>query len=237
MTKKIFRKRSWVFTTGMAFVIFWSVVMGFLNFGVLYIFCIPILGLLVGIIFVWVAKVSLKKKLFVTAAPVLIVPSGFFLFYLLLPKAELETFLIPTDFRQQLVVVFDEPCGQTPTYENGRTIYQIPDNGILITKIPRTMGVIDRKFYLVEEDGNRMEIPEFHWDNFEKEGADWHWRFSRTQPTTDSVGVFWAYRNDFSFIISDYAWWESSSREVKDALHNVFQTKLDLLLKQCRQSE
>ncbi len=85
-----------------------------------------------------------------------------------------------------------------------RRIYHVPDNGILITNAKQTFGIIDRKFYLVDEKGNRNELPEFHWSKFEEEKKDWHWTFSNTKLSKDLVGIFWAYTNGFSFIISDY---------------------------------
>ena len=66
------------------------------------------------------------------------------------------------------------------------------------------MGLLDRKFVLVDGDRENRVIPEFHWDTFEEERRDWHWYFSQTELTRETVGSFWAYQNRFSFIISNY---------------------------------
>jgi hypothetical protein len=235
MTEKIFQKRSWVFKTGVGFVIFWSFIIGFFNIGVLYLFGVPLLGLLMGVILVWISKETLKTKLLLTFIPIPITLLSFFLFYLLLPKAEPETFLIPQNFRGQFVIIFDEPCGQSVNYENGKRIYQIPNDGILITKSKQTMGVIDRKFYLIDENGNQTQMPEFHWNKFEEEQKDWHWTFSRIRLSKTLVGVFWAYRSDFSFIISDYDSQEGQDKKTKEEKQKLFRNTLDLQLKNCRQ--
>ncbi|HXG84865.1 MAG TPA: hypothetical protein VNI84_12655 [Pyrinomonadaceae bacterium] len=236
MTEKIFQKRSWVFKTGVGFVIFWSFVIGFFNIAVLYLFGIPILALLLGIILVWVSKEIVKTKLLLTFIPIPIILLSFFLFYLLLPKAEPETFLILQNFRGQFVIIFDEPCGQPINYENERRIYRIPNDGILITNSKKTMGVIDRKFYLVDENGNQTEMPEFHWSKFEEEQKDWHWAFSKTKLSKSLVGVFWAYRRDFSFIIWDYYSLEAQDKQIKEEKQKLFQNTLDSQLKNCRES-
>ncbi len=183
---------------------------------------------------VWVAEETVKMKLLSTFVSVPIILTAFFLFYLLLPKAEPETILIPQNFRGQFEIVFNEPCGQSLIYEKGRRIYHIPENGILITSGKRTMGVIDRKFYLVDESGNQAELPEFHWSKFEEEQNDWHWTFSEIKLSKDLVGVFWAYRNGFSFIVSDYLSLEKEDKKMKEEKQKMFQNAADLQLKECR---
>lgn len=195
---------------------------------------IPILALLFGIVLVWISKENLKTKLLSTFLALPIILASFSLFCLLLPKAESETFLIPQNFRGQFQIAFDESCGQPTNYENGKRIYQIPDNGVLITKFKQTNGVIDRKFFLVDENGNRAEMTDFHWSNFKREQKDWHWTFSRTEPSKDAVGFFLAYRYGLSFIVSDYLSLESEDKETKEKKQKTFQNTVDFLLKECR---
>jgi hypothetical protein len=193
------------------------------------------LGLLIGIILVWLAKINIKKKILLTLVPLPIILAGFLFFYFLLPKAEPEMFLIPQNLRGEIVVIFDENCGQHLDYENGRRIYRFPDSGVLITKSKKTMGVIDRKFYLVDENGNRIKLPEFHWNNFEEEQKDWHWLFSSTKLSKDSLGVFWAYRNELGFVISNYKSVETTTKENREENVKQFHDTKDFLLTQCRQ--
>lgn len=235
--KKTFQKRSALFKIGVGFIVFWSAVIGFFNVAVFYWFGIPILGLLLGIIFVWFSKENIKAKLLSTLISFPVILAAFGLFFLILPKAEPETFFIPQNFRGQFEVIFDEPCGQSLNYENGRRIYRIPDGGVLITNAKQTMGVIDRKFYLKDDAGGETELPEFHWSKFEREKDDWHWSFSKTNLSKDLVGIFWAYQNNFSFIVSDYEALEQENKSTKAEKQKLFQNTADSLLKECRKNK
>lgn len=237
MSDKNFQEQNWIFRTGVILIVFWSIVTGVLNFGVLYLFGIPLLGLLLGIIFVWFAKANVKTKILLTFLPIPIILSIFFLL-LEINKAEPETFLIPQNFRGQFEIVFNEPCGHTILYEKGRRIYQIPDNGVLITNAKQTFGVIDRKFYSVDENGNQAELPEFHWNRFEEEKGDWHWTFSRTKLSNDLVGVMNnpGIINYLIFTVSDYQSLEKESKDIKEEKRKSFQEVIDALLKECRKT-
>lgn len=238
MAEKIFQSQNRIFKTGVVLIIFWSAFIGFFNIAVLYWFGIPILGLLLGIFLVWVAKETVKTKLLLTIIPPPIILAAFFIFYLFLPRAEPETFLIPQNFRGQFAIIFNEACGQTISYEKGRRIYQIPDNGILMTNANRTFGVIDHKFYLIDENGNQIQLPEFHWSKFEEEQNDWHWTFSKTKLSKNLFGVINhpSNINYLIFTVSDYQSLENESEEIKDEKRKEFQSIVDNLLKECRKT-
>ena len=229
--EQIFQKYSKQFAAGIVLTVLCSVIIGFFNIAVLYWFGIPILGLLAGLILVWSSQETVKIKLFSTFAPLPIIVFSFFLFYLLLPKAEPETFLIPQNFRGRFEIVFDEPCGQSTIYEKEHRIYTIPEDGILIFNTKRTLGVTDRKFYLIDEKGNQTELPQFHWSEFEREKEDWHWKSAKTNLSKDLVGVFWAYTNSFSFIISDYLSLENQIKETNEKLGKEFSEKVKTAVK------
>lgn len=236
MTKKTFRERSVLFKVGLILIIICSAITGFFNIAVLYWFGIPLFGLLTGLIFIWLANENVKTKILSTLLPLPIICFSFFLFYLLLPKAESESFLIAQNFRGQLEIVFGEPCGQSINYEKGRRIYHIPDSGILIINAKQMMGAIDRKFHLVDENGNKTKLPEFHWSEFEKEKNDLHWMFSNTKLSKDLVGVFWAYTNRFSFVISNYSSIEEQNRETIEKSRKTFGENVETALKKCRRT-
>lgn len=238
MAEKIFQKRSRIFKTGVVLIVFWSAFIGFFNIAVLYWLGVPILGLLLGIVLVWISKENIKTKLLLTIAPISIILAAFFIFYLLLPRAEPETFLIPQNFRGQFEIIFNESCGQTISYARGRRIYQIPHNGILVTNAKETFGVVDRKFYLIDDNGNEIQLPEFHWSKFEEEQNDWHWTFSRTKLSKNLVGVISnpSNINYLSFTISDYQSLENESKEIKDEKQKSFQSMIEVLLRECRKT-
>lgn len=231
MEPLITSKFSFAFIAGTVLIVVSSFVIGFFNVAVLYWFGIPILALLIGISMVWFSKNGIKAKAVSTSLLVPIIPTSFFLFYLILPKAEPETFLIPQNFRGQLVVKFSEPCGQSGTYENGRRVYQIPLDGVLITRLPQTLGVIDREFFL-DQGGDVTLIPEFHWTSLKEEKGEWHWLFSGQELTEESIGVFWAYEREFSFIVADFRTYgvefAKTDFEKRVLFHKRFETKLNL---------
>ncbi|MDQ3634749.1 MAG: DUF6843 domain-containing protein [Aridibacter sp.] len=234
MKEKVFQTRSKTFKVGIIFTVFWSFIVGFFNIAILYWFGIPIIGLLIGIILVWISRESVKSKLVLTVLPVPIILISFILFYIFLPKAQPETFLIPQNYRGEIQIIFDEQCGQELKYIDGRRIYEFSNDGLIITKASQTFGVVDREFYLINEYGNRTELPELHWSNFDKEKEDWHWIFSSNELSKDMVGVFWAYHNSFSFMISDYY---SIKENFKEEKEKQFHKVADSLLNQCRQSK
>ena len=242
MTEKILQKRDWKFTIGIILTIFWSVVIGFLHIGVIYLFGIPLVGLVLGFIFIWISKKSIKKKTLWTTLCIPIIVATFFVSYKI-GKAEPESFLIPQNYRGQIVVFYNEKCGQEPVYENGRRIYNIPESGILITKIKENRGYLDRKFYLLDENGNRSEILEFHWQSFETEKENWkHFNSSPIEEfTKDSVGAAWAYgtetyflsKNSISYMIINHHYYEKPEKE-RFLENRQFTKNAESLLKECR---
>ena len=238
MNEKLFQKQSRIFKAGVIIIFFCSAVIGFFNIAIFFWFGIPILGLLLGLIFVWLSKEKIKTKILFTLAPIPIILAAFYLFYLLLPKAEPEIFLIPQNFRGRFEIIFNQPCGETIPYENGGRIYKIPDNGVIITSAGQTFGVIDRKFYLIDENENRSELPEFHWSKFEQERNDWHWTFSGIEINKQTVGVdnHPGIVNYLIFTVSDYASLEKETEETKKEKQKSFQDKIKVLLGECRKT-
>lgn len=244
MVEKLTDKKTWLFVTGVALVVFFSIVIGYLHIGVLYLFGIPIVGLMVGIILVWLGKTNLRNKIAVSVVPIPLVVTVFFL-SLYLHKAEPETFLIPNDLRGEIVVFYDEPCGQLPVYRNGRRVYEISTDGVLITQFKKNHGYLDQKFYLADSDNSEIEIPYFQRQNFETEGKEWSLYHSTSVDgfTKESVGAFWAYgsetyflsHNSFGFIISDYHYWELSEND-RWLEGKKFAEIASNQLKNCRQS-
>lgn len=242
MAEKIFQKQSGIFITGVIFIIFWSIAVGVLHVGILYLFGVPLLGLAAGIIFVWIARVSFKRKIISTILPLPIIVLSFLLAFEI-SKAEPETFLIPKDLRGEIVVFYDESCGQPPVYENGRRIYKIPESGVLITQFGKNLGHFDRKFYLVDESENKIEIPQFHWQDFETEKRNQPYfpQTATAELTKETVGAFWGYgaetyrisKNSISYIIETFQYYEKDSEERWVESKKFIETA-DKLFQECR---
>lgn len=81
-----------------------------------------------------------------------------------------ETFLIPKDFRGQITLIYNEPCGQTIPKVDGRLIYRIPDNGVMILTNEFETGIIDQEYYFVDDNCNKIEkIPELIQQDFNED--------------------------------------------------------------------
>lgn len=70
-------------------------------------------------------------------------------------RAEQEVIIIPRDYIGYVLIIYNQPNGADPIYENGKRIYHIPANGILKTKFSPNPGW--------------MEFPEFYYGNIASE--------------------------------------------------------------------
>jgi hypothetical protein len=240
MTEKIFQTPGWKLKTGVVLVTLFSIITGFLNVGVLYLFGLPLFGILLGIIFIWIAETELKTKIVWTILPLPLILSVFFFVYQL-DKAEPETFLIPQNFRGKIVIFYEEKCGQEPVYEHGRRIYKLPENGILITNFKKTRGILDQEFYFVDETGNRIPIPKRDVRDFNFNG-----RLSKTgnEPSRDEIAAFYSLAilptilsgKYQTFVVSSYKFFEKDEKESWNEIKN-FSEKSKNLLEECRRKK
>lgn len=69
-----------------------------------------------------------------------------------------ETFLIPSGFEGRINVVFNQPNANPIPVENGRRVYNIPADGILITSSKLETGILDQDYYYVDNIGNKEKI-------------------------------------------------------------------------------
>ena len=89
-------------------------------------------------------------------------------------KAEPETYLIPSNFTGEINILFKQngvpykdknkygrdttytpALGKPPKYENGRRVYEIPSDGILLTQFTPNPGFTDTKYFSVDSNGKR----------------------------------------------------------------------------------
>jgi hypothetical protein len=75
-----------------------------------------------------------------------------------LTRPEKETYLIPNYFEGQFRIIYGEKCGINPTFEDGRRVLQIPENGILIIQPMFKEGTIDHEYFLVDKNKKRQKI-------------------------------------------------------------------------------
>jgi hypothetical protein len=223
----------WMFIAGIILLVCFSIISGLLNIGVLYLFGIPLLGIAIGLGLIWFSRITVRNKLFCTLLPLPLILVSFlsFLTFVLGPS-EPETFLFPENFRGQFEVVFNEPCGQSVSPQEGGRIYHIPTSGVLIVREPRLLGRIDQNFLLADLDGKQRPLSEFHWSDFEKEANDWHWYWSREELSENTLGVLSSYRSTASslgFFVTDYR----SLRRYKEDQER-FKDVVDAAIRNCR---
>jgi hypothetical protein len=236
------KERKGTFIVGLAFTVIFSLLIGFLHVGVLYLFGTPFLGLGVGILLIWLSRIGRESKLLFSLLPFALIIVSFFLF-LYIRTAEGETFLIPANYRGEIVVFYDEPCGEPPIYEGGRRLYALSPEGVLITQATKNDGYLNRRFYLVREDEHRDAIPQFGWQDFDTEKKEWgtYNRATAEELTKETVGVFRTYgretyytsRNSIGYIVSDYRWFDRDQK--KTSLESKrFSEKAAEMLEKCR---
>ena len=112
---------------------------------------------------------------------------SFLIFSSCVMSAEPETFLVPTDFRGRVNIIYDQKCGQETEYENDRRIYRIPSNGLLLTKFKKPSGLIDHKYFLVNDNGTRTELTKMDVRDYNE---DYTTTKNPNEPPRDTLGVF-----------------------------------------------
>jgi hypothetical protein len=144
---------------------------------------------IVGLLFVLYSKTKLKIKLLTTILPLLLWYPGMLAFFSLASKHMTpETFLVPKDFRGQITLIYNEPCGQTISKVEGRLIYKIPDNGVMILTNEFETGIIDQEYYFVDDKWNKIgKIPQLIQQDFNE---DYTLEKNKNEPPRNKVGIF-----------------------------------------------
>ncbi|UOQ52518.1 DUF6843 domain-containing protein [Hymenobacter cellulosivorans] len=157
-----------------------------LNYYVL-LFAAPVVVL--GLVLIWLSAKSLATKSWLTAAPLLLwLPGVWGLLYFGSPQARPATFLIPQDFRGQITLFYNQPCGETLRTENNRLVYRIPASGILLLQAPMEEGVLNREYYFVDSQGRKTSsVPHFIQQDFNE---DYTLEKNPHEPPRHVVGLF-----------------------------------------------
>lgn len=73
---------------------------------------------------------------------------------------EKERYIIPADFQGDFRIIYGQPCGIDPMYEQGRRVLQIPADGLLLIKPAFKAGWIDNDYYVLDSLGHRQKLYE-----------------------------------------------------------------------------
>jgi hypothetical protein len=85
-------------------------------------------------------------------------------------KPEAETYLIPEGFKGRATVIFNQKEGASPKYENGRRVYEIPANGILLTQFKDEYGIVDHQYYYINSSGKKTALQIYKYE-YNKDGT------------------------------------------------------------------
>ena len=135
-------------------------------------------------------------------------------------------------------MIYEESCGETIPKANGRLIYKVPYNGVLIIKNKFETGTIDHEYYFVDNDWNKIEkIPLFIQQDFNE---DYTLEKNKNEPPRNKVGMFLLgtgsgstfKNNDYKFHMMAVNSWDSIRAQNNNG---IFKILVDSLLFQCRQ--
>lgn len=171
----------------------WSVILIITGYSVClmpywWIFGTPLI-LITGIVLIWLSKKTNTIKILFTIMPFILWLPGFWaLLYFGSERMPPETFLIPKNFRGKITLYYGEPCGQTLIKENGRYIYHIPVDGIMVIKNPLETGIIDQNYFFVDSTGKKIsKIDLLIRQDFNE---DYTIQKNKHEPSRKKVGVF-----------------------------------------------
>ncbi len=161
-------------------------------------------------------------------------------------RAEPETYLIPSNFTGEVNILFNQngvptkykneygqdtiytpKIGNPMKYENGRRVYEIPSNGILLTQFKKNDGFIDRQYYSIDRDGNRILLEVFKFEHLKKDSTKYIVK-DKSQKGIFGDGTIGSYGNMNiafqDFIVSNYT--ELDSFYTKE-YRNDFDSKIE----------
>ena len=138
---------------------------GLILMGITFVACVISFLLLVysififgiGVLFVWISKKSVKKKVFSTVLPVIFYLPLTYLFLLAYNYTTPKTFLIPADYEGTVRIVYKQKCGVKLHKENGRQIIRFPKSGVLILN-EKFDGGINNEYFLVDKNGSKTKV-------------------------------------------------------------------------------
>ncbi|MGM1431295.1 DUF6843 domain-containing protein [Sphingobacterium lactis] len=113
----------------------------------------------VGAILVFQSNHRIQTKLLTTLTPIILYFPFTFLFLHVYNYSKPKTILIPKNFNGILRVVYEENCGSSYTKTDGVITLTFPDGGLLVLNEDFD-GHLNFNYYLVNELGNRTEIPQ-----------------------------------------------------------------------------
>lgn len=85
-----------------------------------------------------------------------------------------EIYLIPEGFEGRVNILFGKKTKKTAKYEQGKRVYEIPLDGVLVSDFEFQEGVINREYFLIDSLGHRSSLKVF----------------DKKQPIDDELAIF-----------------------------------------------
>jgi hypothetical protein len=101
--------------------------------------------------------------------------------------AKQNIIVVQNDFKGDIRIIYNEPCGHETVFEKSLPVFKIPRNGVLISKYKRQAVLVDPKAYVIDSNGMRLEIPFFHIRQFNLSGQG---PKTAAEPPRDKLGLF-----------------------------------------------
>lgn len=153
---------------------------------------------------------------------------------------EPEDYLIPKDFTGRVNIVFNQKNGIPAKYENGRRVYEIPDDGILLTQFKDEYGLVNRKYYYIDSSGKKTALEIYQYE-YNKDGTT-KWMIKNKNETGVFLdGTTGQYGNDGDsrtvkyqeFVVSNYSeldsfFTEEYKRKFDDKIEKITGLTLNL---------
>ena len=117
-----------------------------------------IIGLTFFSISKWFKNISILGQLIIVSVPFVCYYS-----YYKINEPSKDIFLIPSNFRGKVAIIYNQKNGANEEYEGNYRIYRIPKNGILKTKFKvkgESWNIGDAKYYFINND-ERIPIKQY----------------------------------------------------------------------------
>ena len=165
-----------------------SLIIGFLP-GLLYFYFLPIISLIILITILWFTNYNSLKKIVFSILPIIIVPICI-LIWKKINTVEPEIFLIPKNYRGFVYISYNHKCGTPIKYKEDSRVYEIPNDGVLLTQFKDEQGFINQRFYIIDNE-KRVKIEELMVQDFNEE---WTLEKNKKEPPRDKLAIFYAGR-------------------------------------------
>jgi len=159
-------------------------------FGLTFAAFFAIIGLPIFVVGIIMVLLSIKKTWKQRLIPIGIFIVGIVAFWPIwntINTVGPERFLIPENYRGKVNIIYKKNCGIQLEKTDEGLVYEIPNDGILLLSNEQKYGIIDHKYYLIDENGNKTELPKMDVRDFNEK---WTLEKNPNEPSRDKLGVF-----------------------------------------------